>query len=110
MDGYEVKVSYSPDDACYVAQIVEFIGCAVDGPTPEAALARLQDAKAEWIRVVEANGYPIPAPRYGKEVEFSETHNLDLSRAASAQNKKLYCPRPVDFRRVFFCVFRVQYT
>ncbi len=29
MDGYEVKVYYSPDDDCYVAQIVEFIGCAV---------------------------------------------------------------------------------
>lgn len=79
MDGYEVKVSYSPDDACYVAQIVEFIGCAVDGPTPEAALARLQDAKAEWIRVVQANGYPIPAPRYEQKVGFSEVPHLALT-------------------------------
>lgn len=47
MDGYEVKVYYSADDECYVAQVVEFIGCAVDGPTPEIALARLHDAKAE---------------------------------------------------------------
>ena len=31
MDGYEVKVYYSEEDGCYVAQIVEFIGCAADG-------------------------------------------------------------------------------
>lgn len=72
MDGYEVKVSYSPDDACYVAQIVEFVGCAVDGPTPEAALARLRSAKAEWIKVLQANGYPVPSPRDRQEAGFSE--------------------------------------
>lgn len=72
MDGYEVKVSYSPDDACYVAQIVGFVDCAVDGPTPEAALARLRSAKAEWIKVVQANGSPVPSPRYKQEAAFSE--------------------------------------
>lgn len=65
MDGYEVKVYYSADDGCYVAQIVEFIGCAVDGPTPEIALARLHDAKADWVRIVQEKGRPLPAPRYG---------------------------------------------
>ena len=65
MDGYEVKVYYSADDQCYVAQIVEFIGCAVDGPTPEIALARLRDAKADWVRIVQEKGQPLPAPRYG---------------------------------------------
>jgi len=79
MDGYEVKVSYSPNDACYVAQIVEFMGCAVDGPTPEAALARLRSARAEWIKVVRADGYPVPALRYEQKVNFSETHNLALT-------------------------------
>ncbi len=65
MDGYEVKVYYSADDECYVAQIVEFVGCAVDGPTPEVALARLHDAKADWVRIVQEKGQPLPAPRYG---------------------------------------------
>jgi len=65
MDGYEVKVYYSADDECYVAQIVEFIGCAVDGPTPEIALARLHDAKADWIHIVQEKGQPLPIPRYG---------------------------------------------
>ena len=65
MDGYEVKVYYSADDQCYVAQIVEFIGCAVDGPTPEIALARLRNAKTDWVRIVQEQGQPLPAPRYG---------------------------------------------
>lgn len=65
MDGYEVKVCYSADDECYVAQIVEFLGCAVDGPTPEIALAWLRDAKADWVRIVQEKGQPLPAPRYG---------------------------------------------
>ncbi len=63
MDGYEVKLYYSPEDECYVAQIMEFIGCAVDGPTPEEALANLHAAKADWIKIVTENGYPIPPPR-----------------------------------------------
>jgi len=66
MDGYEVKVYYSPGDECYVAQIVEFVGCAVDGPTPEIALARLHGAKTDWMRIVRENGNPVPPPRYGR--------------------------------------------
>jgi predicted RNase H-like HicB family nuclease/predicted RNA binding protein YcfA (HicA-like mRNA interferase family) len=65
MDGYEVKIYYSADDESYVAQIMEFIGCAVDGPTPEIALARLHEAKADWIRIVQEKGLPLPVPRYG---------------------------------------------
>lgn len=63
MDGYEVKVYYSPEDQVYVAEIVEFVGCAVDGPTPEAALANLREAKAAWIRTMEGEGHAIPPPR-----------------------------------------------
>jgi predicted RNase H-like HicB family nuclease len=64
MDGYEVKVYYSPNDECYVAQVVEFVGCAVDGPTPEIALERLREAKADWIRILKEKGSSVPAPRY----------------------------------------------
>ena len=69
MDGYEVKVYYSPNDECYAAQIVEFVGCAVDCPTPEIALARLHKAKADWMRIVQQKGQPLPAPRYGRLAE-----------------------------------------
>jgi len=63
MDGYEVKVYYSPNDECYVAEIVEFIGCAADGATPEEALANLRELKAVWMRAVVENGYAVPPPR-----------------------------------------------
>jgi predicted RNase H-like HicB family nuclease len=68
MDGYEVRVSYSSNDDCYVAELVEFVGCAVDGPTPEAALANLREAKEAWIKDVSASGFPIPMPRHHSEV------------------------------------------
>lgn len=67
MDGYEVKLFYSPDDECYVAQIVEFVGCVADGPTPEKALDNLREVKEVWMRAVAENGYSVPAPRYGRK-------------------------------------------
>lgn len=57
MEGYEAKVYYSADDRCHVAQLVD-LGCAVDGPTPEISLARLHDAKADWVRIVQEKGQP----------------------------------------------------
>ncbi len=64
MDGYEVKVYYSADDGCYVAEIVEMIGCAADGPTPEEALANLREVKTVWMQAVTENGYAVPPPRH----------------------------------------------
>ncbi len=64
MDSYEVRLYFSPNDDCYVAQIVEFVGCAVDGPTPEIALSRLQAAKDDWIALVQKSGHAVPPPRY----------------------------------------------
>jgi len=69
MDGYEVKVYYSPNDECYVAEIVEFIGCAADGATPEEALANLRELKAVWMRAVVENGYAGPPPRRAVEAQ-----------------------------------------
>lgn len=64
MDGYEVRIYYSADDECYVAQIVELIGCAADGATPEEALMNLREVKNAWIQAVEENSFPIPPPRH----------------------------------------------
>jgi len=64
MDGYEVRVHYSADDECYVAEIVEFVGGVADGPTPEEALTNLRELKEVWMRAVVENGYAIPPPRH----------------------------------------------
>lgn len=78
MDRYKVRLPYRPDDGCCVVQTVEFVGCAVDGPTPEIALARLRDAKAEWINSVQANGHSVPIPRSAKEANASEADRFAL--------------------------------
>ncbi len=64
MNGYEVKVYYNSDDQCYVAQIVEFVGCAVDGETASEALNNLYEAKEAWIKDMLAQGHAIPPPKY----------------------------------------------
>lgn len=45
MDGYEVKVYFSEPDRCYVAEVVELVGCAADGATAQEALDILRDVK-----------------------------------------------------------------
>ncbi len=64
MDGYEVKIWYSPNDERYVAEIVEFAGCATDGADPIEAYENLKAVKAEWIAAVESMGHSIPPPKY----------------------------------------------
>ncbi len=64
MDGYEVKLYFDEDEGCYVALIVEFPGCAVEGSTAEEALARLREAQRAWIEDVRSMGYPVPPPRH----------------------------------------------
>ena len=68
MHGYEVKLWYSRDDRCYVAQAINLPGCAVDGSTPEEALAHLREAIPAWIEAMRSNGHPIPAPSLPVEI------------------------------------------
>lgn len=67
MDGYEVKVYYSPADWVYLAEIVEFPGCIIHGDTPEEALAKLHEVKAGWIAAMQEAGHPIPPPKYAQK-------------------------------------------
>lgn len=36
---------------------------------------------------MQADGYPVPVPRYKQEVDFSETHNLAFTWAEWLQRK-----------------------
>ena len=67
-----MKVYLSANDGCYVAEIVEFVGCVADGETPEEALAHLREVKAVWMRAVMENGYTIPPPRRPAEARQGE--------------------------------------
>lgn len=60
---YEVIIYWSEDDSAYVAQVPELPGCAADGATYAAALAKLETVIAEWIETARSLGRPVPAPR-----------------------------------------------
>jgi predicted RNase H-like HicB family nuclease len=60
---YEIVISWSDEDAAYIAAVPELPGCMADGPTYRDALAAAEAAIAAWIEVATELGRPIPAPR-----------------------------------------------
>lgn len=83
MHGYEVNLYHSPEDDYYVAEIVEFIGCATDGPTAEEALTNLRAAKAAWIEGMRRMGHPIPPPRHRGRNGYAPASATDTLAAVS---------------------------
>ncbi len=53
----------SPEDGGgFLATVPDLPGCMTDGDTPEAALAGITDAIAEWIDAAQHLGRAIPSP------------------------------------------------
>ena len=64
MSDYHINVFYSDEDAAHVADIPDLEACSALGPTAEAALAEVEQAKLAWIAAAQEAGRPIPVPRY----------------------------------------------
>ncbi len=64
MKDYHINVFYSDEDQAYVADIPDLEACAAHGDTPEEALRQALVAKEAWLAAANANGKPIPTPRY----------------------------------------------
>ncbi len=64
MRDYHVNLFYSDDDEGYIADIPDLKNCSAFGETPEEALSEVLKAKKAWLEAAEANGKPIPAPRF----------------------------------------------
>lgn len=64
MKDYYSNIFYSDEDEGYIADIPDLKGCSAFGDTPEEALKELQLAKAGWIEAAQAEGIPVPLPRY----------------------------------------------
>jgi len=64
MKDYHINIFYSDDDAGYIADIPDLEHCSAFGETPEIALAEALNAKKAWLEAAEAEGKPIPRPRY----------------------------------------------
>jgi predicted RNase H-like HicB family nuclease len=61
---YHINIFYSDEDVGYIADIPDLDFCSAFGDTPEQALAELEKAKRAWLDTAQAEGRPIPAPRY----------------------------------------------
>jgi predicted RNase H-like HicB family nuclease len=60
MNRYEIIIYRSVEDQAFIAEVPEFPGCSVHGPTQEAAIANAQEAVALWIETAEEFGGPVP--------------------------------------------------
>ena len=64
MRDYHINIFYSEDDGGYIADIPDLEACSAFGDTPDEALQEVQKAKSLWIEVSNAEGKPIPPPKY----------------------------------------------
>ncbi len=64
MRDYHINIFYSEDDGGYIADIPDLEACSAFGDTPDEALQEVQKAKSLWIEVANAEGKPIPPPKY----------------------------------------------
>jgi predicted RNase H-like HicB family nuclease len=64
MKDYHINIFYSEEDEGYIADIPDLEVCSAFGQTPEEALEQVKIAKAAWLEAANAEGKPIPAPRY----------------------------------------------
>jgi len=64
MRDYHINIFYSEEDRGYIADIPDLEACSAFGETPTEALREVEMAKAAWIEAAEAEGRPVPEPRY----------------------------------------------
>lgn len=64
MKDYHINVFFSEADECWVADIPDLKYCSAFGDTAEVALREVLVAKEGWLETAQAEGKPIPAPRY----------------------------------------------
>ncbi len=64
MKDYHINLFYSEEDGGYIADIPDLPGCSAFGATPEEALREVLMAKQAWLEAAQAEGKPIPPPRY----------------------------------------------
>jgi predicted RNase H-like HicB family nuclease len=64
MKDYHINIFYSEEDEGYIADIPDLKFCSAFGETPEEALRQVQIAKKAWLEAAQAEGKPVPPPRY----------------------------------------------
>ena len=64
MKDYHINIFHSDADGGYIADIPDLEACSAFGETPEEALKQVVIAKSAWLEAAQAEGKPIPPPRY----------------------------------------------
>lgn len=64
MKDYHINIFYSEEDGGYIADIPDLQACSAFGHTPAEALAQVEIAKKTWLEAAQAEGKPIPQPKY----------------------------------------------
>ena len=73
MRDYHINIFWSEEDGGYIADIPDLEACSAFGRTPEEALKEVGVAKMAWLKAAEAEGKPIPEPRY-KPIIYQSAH------------------------------------
>jgi predicted RNase H-like HicB family nuclease len=64
MKDYHINIFYSEEDGGYITDIPDLEACSAFSETPAEALAEVEQAKTVWLEAAQAEGKPIPKPRY----------------------------------------------
>ncbi len=64
MKDYHINIFYSEEDDGYIVDIPDLTYCSAFGETPEEALREVLIAKEAWLEAAQAEGKPVPLPRY----------------------------------------------
>ena len=64
MKDYHINIFHSDEDGGYIADIPDLTACSAFGKTPQQALEEVERAKTAWLEAAQAEGKPIPPPRY----------------------------------------------
>lgn len=62
MTSYPIEVYWSAEDGAWIADVPDLPYCTAHGPTPDEAVAEVEDAVAAWLEAAAVTGRPIPEP------------------------------------------------
>ena len=61
-DYYFIRVFWSEEDRCFVAEVPELKGCSGLGKTENYAIEEAKKSIQNWFTVAKKEGIPIPTP------------------------------------------------
>ena len=59
---YEIRIRYSAEDQCFIAQVVEWTGIMAHGETAAEAAHEIQLALAGTLELAQETGTDVPPP------------------------------------------------